>query len=85
MNMLLDTRLGKLCLISLLVLTNIRCSFHPLFFCVFVGGLYGKDADERRSKGAKKRKRSTYCFFCAPEILHPISGFEGGYPDFSAM
>ncbi|CAO2209342.1 unnamed protein product [Urochloa humidicola] len=45
----------------------------------YLGGLYGEDADQRRSKEAKKRKRSLYCFACAAEMLHPDSGFEGGY------
>ncbi|CAO2175207.1 unnamed protein product [Urochloa humidicola] len=50
----------------------------------YLGGLYGEDADQRRSKDAKKRKRSIYCFACAAEMLHPDSGFEGGYAGISA-
>uniref|UniRef100_A0A0D9VND2 DUF1618 domain-containing protein n=1 Tax=Leersia perrieri TaxID=77586 RepID=A0A0D9VND2_9ORYZ len=49
------------------------------------GGLYGEDADQRRSMGSKKRKKSIYCFACTAELLHPISGFHGGYAGMSAM
>ena len=37
------------------------------------------------ARGQRRGRDLLVAFFCAPEILHPISGFEGGYPGFSAM
>jgi hypothetical protein len=51
----------------------------------FVGGLYGEDVDNRQRMESKKRKRSIFCFACGAEMLHPISGFEGGYAGIGAM